>query len=71
MKNQNRQFLVQIEHERRTALPTADAAAHLNRRSQTLRNWACKGCGPIKPIRINGRLAWPTVEIKRLLGVQQ
>lgn len=61
---------VHLANEHRTAIPTADAAAHLNRRSQTLRNWACKGCGPIKPIKINGRLAWPTVAIKQLLGVQ-
>ena len=47
-----------------------DAAAHyLNRKPQTLRIWACKENGAIRPIRINGRLAWPTAEIKRVLGV--
>jgi len=61
---------VHLADEQRSALSTADAAAHLNRRSQTLRSWACKGCGPIRPVKINGRLAWPTEEIKRLLGVQ-
>ena len=60
---------VPLEHEQRTALPTADAAYHLNRGQQTLRIWACKGTGPLKPIRVNGRLAWPTADIKKLLEV--
>jgi hypothetical protein len=52
--------------ETRSALPTDDAAFHLNREPQTLRVWACCGTGPLRPIRINGRLAWPTSEIRRL-----
>ena len=48
---------------------TAAAAHHLSRRPQTLRGWACLENGPLRPIRINGRLAWPVSEIKRLLGV--
>ena len=60
---------VHLANEHRTAIPTADAAAHLGRRSQTLRSWACKGCGPIKPIKIHGRLAWLTSDLKKLLGV--
>lgn len=54
----------------RTALTTKEAAHHLNRAEQTLRLWACRDDGPIRPLRINGRLAWPTAEIKRLLGVE-
>lgn len=47
-----------------------DAAAHyLNRQPQTLRIWACKENGPIRPIRINGRLAWRVYDIKRVLGM--
>ena len=54
----------------RTALPTSEAAGHLNRASQTLRMWAMRdGTGPIRPIRINGRLAWPVSELRRVLGV--
>lgn len=52
--------------------PTAStgAAAHyLNRKPQTLRVWACLENGPIRPIRINGRLAWPVPEIKKLVGI--
>ncbi len=56
--------------ETRIAVDTACAAHHLNRAQQTLRIWACRENGPIRPIRINGRLAWPVAEIKRLLGVE-
>lgn len=58
-----------LTEETRAALPTTEAAFHLNRAHQTLRIWACKGNGPILPLRINGRLAWPTAEIKKLCGV--
>lgn len=50
-------------------LCTNQAAHYLMRRPQTLRVWACLENGPIRPIRINGRLAWRTNEIKTLLGV--
>lgn len=55
--------------ETRPAVDTAAAAHHLSRRPQTLRGWACLENGPLRPIRINGRLAWPVAEIRRLLGV--
>lgn len=56
-----------LEQETRTALPTPEAAFHLNRAQQTLRLWAMRENGPIRPIRINGRLAWPVEELRRLL----
>lgn len=62
--------LTPLNQETRTALPTSEAARHLNRAQQTLRLWACYESGPIQPIRVNGRLAWSTAEIRRLLGVQ-
>lgn len=62
--------LTPLNQETRTALPTSEAARHLNRAQQTLRLWACYESGPIRPIRVNGRLAWPTAEIRRLLGAQ-
>ena len=49
-------------------VPTAQAAYYLIRRPQTLRIWAMTG-HPIKPLRINGRLAWPVADIRRLMGV--
>ncbi len=58
-----------LAQETRANLPTSEAAYHLNRREQTLRGWACLENGPLRPMRINGRLAWPVSELRRLLGV--
>ena len=61
---------VSLALETRTALPTCEAAYHLNRAQQTLRLWAMREDGPLRPVRINGRLAWPVSELRRvLLGV--
>lgn len=60
-----------LEHVTRPNLTTAETAHYLNRRPQTLRAWACLENGPIRPRRIGGLLAWPTVEIKALAGVAQ
>ena len=61
--------LTPLALETRTVLPSPEAAFHLNRAQQTLRLWACREDGPIRPIRINGRLAWPVAELRRVLGV--
>jgi hypothetical protein len=55
--------------ESRSAVDTETAAFHLNRRPQTLRCWAAYENGPIRPLRINGRLAWPTARLRELCGV--
>ncbi len=60
---------VPLQEEVRTHVGTADAAYHLNRRPQTLRLWACLEEGPIRPVRVNRRLAWSVAEIRRVLGV--
>jgi len=57
-----------LDQETRSHVETACAAFHLTRAEQTLRIWACLENGPIRPIRINRRLAWPVAEIKRLLS---
>jgi hypothetical protein len=62
---------VSLDRETRSAVDTATAAYHLNRRPQTLRGWACLENGPLRPMRINGRLAWPVSEIRRVLGVSK
>lgn len=49
-------------------LPTNEAAATINRAPQTLRKWACLENGPIRPIRINGRLAWKVADLQALLN---
>lgn len=61
--------LVPLDRETRTAVSTEEAAHHLNRKAQTLRIWACRENGPLRPTRVNGRLAWPVAELRRLLGV--
>ena len=61
--------LTPLALETRTVLPTPEAAFHLNRAQQTLRLWACREDGPIRPLRINGRLAWRVSDLKRILGV--
>ncbi|AEB85511.1 hypothetical protein [Alicycliphilus denitrificans] len=58
-----------LAQESRAALPTREAAHHLSRAQQTLRIWAMTG-HPIQPLRVNGRLAWKTDDIRRLLGVE-
>lgn len=56
-----------IDQETRSHVETACAAFHLMRKPQTMRAYACLENGPIRPIRINGRLAWAVADIKNLL----
>ncbi|MCX7258572.1 MAG: DNA-binding protein [Polaromonas sp.] len=60
---------VALEREIRASLPTSEAAFHLNRAQQTLRLWAMREDGPLRPMRINGRLAWRVADIRKVLGV--
>ena len=60
--------LIPLAIEPRTHVTTKIAALHLGRKQQTLRVWACSGQGPLKPVRIYGRLAWSVSELKRVLG---
>lgn len=62
---------VALAAETRAAVDTATAAYHLNRQPQTLRGWACLENGPLRPIRVHGRLAWSVAELRRVLGVAQ
>lgn len=50
-----------------SVLPTSEAAKAINRKPQTLRKWACLENGPIRPIRINGRLAWRVSDLAELM----
>ncbi len=58
-----------LRNETRASLPTPEAAYHLNRTQQTLRLWACLENGPLRPLRISGRLHWKTEDLRRLLHV--
>ena len=57
-----------LEQVTRPTVPTADAAHYLNRRPQTLRSWASTEQGPVRPVRIFNRLAWPVAAIRALLN---
>lgn len=59
-----------IRTESRTHVPTDIAGHWLNRKGQTMRGWASSESGPLRPIRVSGKLAWPVADIRRLLGVQ-
>ena len=52
----------------RDILPTHEAGTAINRSPQTMRKWACLENGPIRPIRINGRLAWKVADLQQLLN---
>ncbi|AEJ01834.1 hypothetical protein Nit79A3_2043 [Nitrosomonas sp. Is79A3] len=58
----------QIELVTRSAVTTQEAAYYLSRRPQTLRAWSCLQNGPLRPIHLNGRLAWKVADIKALLS---
>jgi predicted DNA-binding transcriptional regulator AlpA len=51
----------------RDTITTEEAAYYLSRRPQTLRSWASFENGPIRPVRVNGRLAWRVADIKDAL----
>ncbi|EKD96992.1 MAG: hypothetical protein ACD_23C01148G0002 [uncultured bacterium] len=68
--NEKSNFYLPLDQETRPNVPTAAAAFYLCRREQTLRIWACKENGPLRPIRIHGRLAWPVCELRKLLRVE-
>lgn len=64
--------LADLRNEQRSHVDTATAARLLLRRPQTLRGWHSAGAFPIdglRPLSINGRLAWPVAAIKAVMGV--
>ena len=57
--------------ETRSHVTTAVMCRHLNRKEQTARGWASSETFPegLRPLRVNGRLAWPVAGIRKILGV--
>lgn len=55
-----------LANETREYVDTACAAYHLGRKVQTLRAWACHENGPLRPVRIHGRLAWDVAELRQI-----
>jgi hypothetical protein len=64
MRTTNTRQFQPLDLETRSAVDTETAAFHLNRRPQTLRAWASTGSGPLSPVRVHGRLAWPVDRIR-------
>ena len=58
-----------LELETRPTVNTSAAAHYLHLAPQTMRIYACRENGPLRPRRINGRLHWVTADIRKLLGV--
>lgn len=61
-------FFIPLDQETRPTVTTAAAAFYLHYAEQSMRIFACKSSGPIRPIRIGNRLHWSTEEIRRLLA---
>ena len=61
-----------LEQETRPTVGTAAYAHYMHISPQSARLHACKGTGPVMPIRLAGiqGLHWPTDEIRRVLGVK-
>ena len=47
-------------------LRTSEAAHLLRVLPQSMRRWACYGIGPLRPVKVNGRLLWRLTDIERL-----
>ena len=58
-----------LEEIQQPLLDTKAAAYYLMAQEQTMRSWAARGTGPLKPVRIGGRLRWRTSDVKKLVGI--
>lgn len=60
-----------LEQVTKPNLTTAELAYYSNLAQQTWRVKACYDSAPegLRPLRVCGKLAWPTAGAKRLLGV--
>jgi hypothetical protein len=70
VQTQSEQRFTPLALETRPTVDTAAASHYLHVAKQTMRIWACKETGAIRPIRVPGsaKLHWPTAEIRRVLG---
>ena len=66
---QTAQQFTPLELEKRPTVNTAAAAHYLHLAQQTMRIYACKENGPLRPIRVGAHLHWKTADIRKLLGV--
>lgn len=56
-----------VRADKLSHVDTHTAACLLRRSAQTLRKRACYEDGPLRPVRVNGRLAWAVADIDWLL----
>ncbi|MBC7621729.1 MAG: hypothetical protein H7293_22580 [Candidatus Saccharibacteria bacterium] len=68
-KSKELQQFIPIELESRPTVLTDACSFYLRIAQQTLRIYACKESGPLRPIRVGSRLHWKTEDIRKLLGV--
>jgi len=58
-----------LEKVTKPNLTTEEAAFYCDRAPQTMRSWAStQPVGVPRPLRINGRLAWPTSSIRAFVA---
>lgn len=71
MKKQTEWTFRPLEQVTKPLLTNRETAYYSNLEEQTWRAYACydNAHGGLKPLRIGGRLAWPTAGVKKLLGV--
>lgn len=71
MRTQTGQRFEPLELVTRPNLTTAELAFYSNMAPQTWRVKACYDSAPegLRPLRVCGKLAWPTAGAKKLLGV--
>ena len=64
---------IPLHQEARTHVTTVLMCWHLSKKAQTARGWASKETFPdgLRPLRVNGRLAWPVAGIRKVLGVSK
>lgn len=70
-RHQSEQKYTPLAQVQRTHVDTSAAAYYLNRQPQTLRGWHCHGHFPtddLRPLVLNGRLAWSVAAIKAAMG---
>jgi hypothetical protein len=70
-KHQAQQQFPALETVNKPNLTTAELAFYSNMAAQTWRIKACYDTAPdgLRPLRVCGKLAWPTAGAKKLLGV--
>ena len=58
-----------LEDVSKPSLSTQEIAYYTGMAPQTWRKHACYETGPIRPVRLLGRLRWSTSQVRALLGV--